>query len=119
MRAENIKREVARLKAKFQASDPYSICRALGIRVSQAPMGVRQDSCKGFFIVNARCKLIMLNSDLEEEVRRIILAHELGHAILHCSPSIRAFHDFQVLDDIPVEQHDVKMDTVIGESFTV
>ena len=28
-------------------------------------------------------------------------------------------YDFQVLDDIPVEEHDVKMDTVIGESFTV
>ena len=28
-------------------------------------------------------------------------------------------YDFQVLDEIPVEEHDVKMDTVIGESFTV
>ena len=99
MRAEQIKREVARLKAKYRTEKLRYICEALKIRVSHAPMGTNPDSCKGFFLVNARCKLIMLNSDLSEEIQRIILAHELGHAVLHCSPAIRAFHEFAVLDE--------------------
>ncbi len=99
MRAEQIKREAARLKAKYQTADPRRICDALRIRVSLAPMGTGRDSCKGFFLVNARCRVIMLNSDLPEEIRRIILAHELGHAVLHSSPALRAFHEFTVLDE--------------------
>jgi Zn-dependent peptidase ImmA (M78 family) len=99
MRAEQIKREVARLKAKYQTMDLRAICAALKIRISQSPMGTSADSCKGFFLVNARCKLIMLNSDLADEIQDIILAHELGHAILHSSPAIRTFHEFTVLDE--------------------
>ena len=99
MRAEDIKREAARLKAKFQTVNLNMICDALNIRVSYAPMGTNSDSCKGFFLVNARCKLIMLNSDLDDEIQRIIHAHELGHAILHCSPAIRTFHEFALLDE--------------------
>ena len=44
-------------------------------------MGMSPKACKGFFLVNARCKVITINSDLPEEIRRIILAHELGHAL--------------------------------------
>ena len=99
MRAEYIKREAARLKARFDTVDLFRICEALKIRVSRAPMGRNRDSCKGFFLVNARCKLIMLNSDLADEVQRIILAHELGHAVLHCSPALRTFHEFALLDE--------------------
>ena len=98
MRSEHIKREVARLKAKYNTVDLRCICNALHIRISYAPMGKDRDSCKGFFLINARCKLIMLNSDLPDEIQRVILAHELGHAVLHSSPTIRVFHEFAATD---------------------
>lgn len=40
MRAEDIKREVARLKIKFKTSDAAEMCDALGIRVSKFSMGI-------------------------------------------------------------------------------
>ena len=40
MRAESIKREVARLKSKYKTSDAEELCEAMGIRVSRQPMAV-------------------------------------------------------------------------------
>ena len=99
MRVENIKREVARLKAKHQTNDPRRLCEAVGIRISDQPMGTGEGACKGFLMVNARCKTAVVNSDLPPEVQRIILAHELGHGLLHGSRSIRSFHEVTLYDD--------------------
>ena len=73
MLAESIKREASRLKAKYQTVDLHKICQRLKIRVQELPMGTSPKACKGFFLVNARCKVITINSDLPEEIRRIIL----------------------------------------------
>lgn len=99
MLAENIKREALRLKAKYQTADPFDICDSMKIRVSLIPMGKHETSCKGFFLVNARCKIATINSDLPDHIQRIILPHELGHGVLHSSPSISTFHEFSMLDN--------------------
>lgn len=99
MQAEMIKREAIRLKAKYQTSDPYEICDALRIRLMLCPMGTGDGSCKGFFLKNARRKAIVLNCDLPEHIRRIILGHELGHAWLHSSAAISTFHEVSLFDD--------------------
>lgn len=99
MLAEAIKREVSRVKIKYQTDDPYEICRAMKIRVQGFPMGTSEGACKGFYLVNARCKVITINSDLPDHIQRIILTHELGHAVLHSDAAISAFHDFAMFDD--------------------
>ena len=108
MRDEQIKAEANRLKKKFDTEDLYEICEDLKIAVFETPMGVHDGSCKGFFILNARQKLIALNSDLPEQVRRIILAHELGHAVLTCN-EICAFHDFTVLSDTDSREYEANV----------
>ena len=75
-----IKQEANRLKMKYQTTDPYDICTSMDIQVIKRPMGASAQSCKGFFLVSSRCKLIVINSDLPESIQRIIIAHELGHS---------------------------------------
>ena len=41
----------------------------------------------------------MINRDLPESIQRIIIAHELGHAVLHSDSAISAFHEFAMFDD--------------------
>lgn len=94
-----IRQEVSRLKTKYQTDDPYEICEYLDIQVMDRPMGKSPRSCKGFFLVSSRCKLIVINSDLPESIQRIIIAHELGHAVLHSDSAISAFHEFTMFDD--------------------
>lgn len=94
-----IKQEANRLKMKYQTNDPHEICRNMDIDVMERPMGISAQSCKGFFLVSSRCKLIVINSDLPESIQRIIITHELGHAVLHSDSAISAFHEFAMFDD--------------------
>ena len=99
MRAEEIKKEVLKIKKKYGTCDPEEICDAMHIRVSRMPMGTHEKSCKGFFLVNARCKQAVINDDLDDLVQRIILPHELGHGVLHLQSGINAFHELTYLDE--------------------
>ena len=66
--------------------------------------------CKGFFIKKSRIPLVVVNRDLPPEVRRIILAHELGHAALHSKlTDMRAFHDFAPFDQTSVYEYEANL----------
>lgn len=98
MRAEQIKREVARLKARFHTTDPHELCDALGILLLEKSMGAKPGSCKGFFLVAGRCKVATINSDLALPVRRLTTFHEAGHGFLHADSGIKTFRDFTLLE---------------------
>lgn len=93
-------REVSRLIHKYDEPDPWNLASAMGIFVAEYSMGTEPNSCKGFFMYQSRMKHITINSDLTDVVKRIILAHEIGHAVLHHEASkMRAFHDFSLYDN--------------------
>ncbi len=51
-------------------------------------------------MVQSRIPMIVLNSDLPESLQRVILSHELGHAVLHRKHNgLSAFHDFELFDE--------------------
>lgn len=99
MLAEMIKREANRLKMKYKTSDPFEVCDAMKIQVSFVPMGTHEGSCKGFYLTRSRSKIATINSDLPLHIQRIILPHELGHGVLHVSPSLCTFHETTVLNE--------------------
>lgn len=99
MRAEDIKHLVARLKCKYRTCDAEEMCDALGIRVSRKPMGTSPNSCKGFFVVHNRCKIAVVNNDLDELIQGVILPHELAHGVLHVDRKIRTFHELSYMDE--------------------
>ena len=74
---------VAKLKVKYDETDPFRLCRAMGITLLLQPMGNHATAIKGFFMECKRIKTITVNSDLPEIIQKIIVAHELGHATLH------------------------------------
>lgn len=91
--------EVRRIMRKYDETDPFLLCKELGITVRYAAMGDGPDCCKGFFLTQSRIRVITINSDLSYSLRKIICAHELGHAVLHGKyADIKAFHDFALFD---------------------
>jgi Zn-dependent peptidase ImmA (M78 family) len=91
--------EAERIKKKHGGTDPYKLCQAMKITVLFEPMGKYDGACKGFFIVQSRISVIIINSDLPSYIQRIIMAHELGHAVLHRKTAkVSAFHDFALFD---------------------
>lgn len=98
MNTQFIHQEVLRVVKKYDERDPYRICDAMGIIVKPILQGTYQGACKGFFMCQSRQCFIAVNRDLREEVRRMIVAHELGHAVLHKKiAGIKAFHDVDLL----------------------
>ena len=99
MSIEYICQKVYRLMRKYDESDPLKLANAMGIIVLFHPMGTTPKSCKGFFLYQSRKKQITINSELPEAIQRIILAHEIGHAVLHHDAAkMRTFHDFALYD---------------------
>jgi len=88
---------VQKLVLRYGERDPKKLADAMNIRVLYESMGEYSEACKGFFMVQSRIKVIVINRDLPEVVQRIILAHELGHAVLHTKTlAMQAYHDFSL-----------------------
>ena len=110
MSVDYICREVKRLKKKYHESDPFKLCDAMGIILLDAPMGSYQGACKGFFLTQSRKRSITINSDLPEELQRIIVTHELGHAVLHAKAAgVNAFHDFELFDSASIMEYEANI----------
>jgi len=106
---EHIRDRAQALKAGYHTDDPCQICREMGIRILERSMGTDPDSCKGFFVIRNRCRVIVLNSDLPGAIRRVVLAHEIGHAMLHSDMAISAFHDFSVFNSTSAMEYEANV----------
>ena len=54
---------------------------------------------KGFFFYQSRQKNIVIDSNVNDVLERILIAHELGHAVLHTKIAMmKGFQEMEVLD---------------------
>lgn len=90
---------VKKLKTHYCEDDPFKLCEDLGIKLLYFSFGTVIDAVKGFYLENKRIKTITINSDLPYVVQRFIVAHELGHAILHRKYGVYAFHEAGLFDE--------------------
>lgn len=100
--AVHIIEAVEKLIKKYDTRDPYELCRLLGIKVHFYDL---EKKLKGFFYYQSRQKNIVIDTNVNEVLERILIAHELGHAILHTKIAMmRGFHEMEVLDSGSVEE---------------
>ena len=78
--ADYIIQAVSKLIKKYGTRDPYELCDAMHIYLYRKDM---QKKLKGFFFYQSRQKSIVIDSNVNEVLERILIAHELGHAVLH------------------------------------
>jgi len=110
MSIEYISNEVKRIRKKYAEKDPYDLCRALRISLISTAMGTGYEACKGFYLLQSRKQAIVINSNLPEDLQRIILMHEIGHAVLHRKASgIKAFHDFALFDEASIYEYEANI----------
>ncbi len=84
-----IKNTVRRLCQKFNTTSPYQLADDLGIQVFYYDLG----SIRGYYYMAHKVKLIYLHNNLNEHVERFVLAHEIGHSIMHprsCTPFLQS-----------------------------
>ncbi len=100
---------VAQLRKRYQESDPVKLCEAMGIKLIFTSLGKAESSIKGFFLESKRIQTITINNDLSEILQKIIIAHELGHAVLHKRSGIHAFHDVGLFDESSIFEKDANL----------
>lgn len=76
----NIKKQVEFFIKKFGTNNPFEIADSLGIKVMFTQLG----KISGYYKYVEHRKCIYINSDIADDVfRKLVMAHELGHAIRH------------------------------------
>lgn len=90
---KNIPRVVRRLIKRYGTKNPYNLCKYLGIVIIYKDLG----ETKGFFKKILKKKVIFLNEKLDEFSAKVVLAHELGHAILHSSTDFQFLCSYSLL----------------------
>lgn len=86
---KDIKKRLKNLIKKYGTRDPYKICKYLKIEIFYMDLG----NIKGIYKKTLTNKFIVINENLSEFFQKVVLAHELGHAILHDSKEIQALKD--------------------------
>jgi Zn-dependent peptidase ImmA (M78 family) len=88
----NIHARVKHLVQKFDTRDPEKIAKELNIIIKKVPF--KSQKTKGFFKKQFSKRFIVINSNLDEFSQKIVVAHELGHALLHCSKLTHYLHEY-------------------------
>ena len=83
---EYIKRIVDSLVAENGTNNPFDICSNMDVFVFYPEL---PENVQGFYYNVKGNKIIGINSSLDDESKRIICAHELGHSLLH--PDMNVF----------------------------
>ena len=76
---------------KYKTSNPFEICKKLGIKIDYVNYG------KAIILDS---KIIKINKKYTEYSRYVLCAHELGHAILHKEDCLNYFDDSNTLEKI-------------------
>lgn len=91
---KKIKRIVNDLIEKYETRNVYELCKCLDIKIFYHELG----NIKGLYQKEGNCYMIHLNNNLNPFDEIVVLAHELGHAILHKRTNVCFLKRFTYLE---------------------
>lgn len=113
----DIKRRVKNLEKKYGTRNPYSLCSMLKIEIFYLDLG----DIKGIYKKILGNKFIVINEKLDEFCQKVVLAHELGHAILHNSKEVQALKDYDLFprlnNKIELEANTFAAELLIDDNY--
>lgn len=75
----DVRQIVERIVNKYRTRSPHELADRMGIIVSKCELG----SIRGYYLKKYRIKQIILNCNLSEMEEKFVLAHEIGHSVMH------------------------------------
>lgn len=93
MRTDYILRLTKQVIEETGTRDPSAICEYYGIRVHYRDL---QRKVKGYHVCRYRKEGIIIDENEPEEFQKMLIAHELGHSLLHKdSRTAHGYHQFE------------------------
>lgn len=77
---EKIKRKVKEIISIYKTAEPDEICEKMDIIILNEDL---PDSVNGFMLKLLKSRFIIINRNLNDYEKRVTVAHELGHIVLH------------------------------------
>lgn len=74
-----IKEKVLNIIKQYKSQNPYELAERMGIIITRCELG----NIRGYYFQAYRIKQICLNCNLSKEQEAFVLAHEIGHSVLH------------------------------------
>lgn len=109
----DIRSVVNNLCKKYKTRNPYELADALNIIVQY---GNKMGKVRGFYLYDSRIKLICLSNSLSEYIERFVLAHEIGHSVMHpdsCTPFLQT--TFWSVDRMEIEANKFAAELIIPD----
>lgn len=114
----DIRRRVVNLERKYGTRNPYKLCKRMKINIVYMDLG----NIKGIYKKVVTNKFIVINENLDEFCQKVVLAHELRHAILHHSKEIQALKDYDLFprytNQIEIEANTFAAELLIDDDFS-
>ena len=109
----DIKNIVNNLVRKYGTSSPHELCELMGIKVTKCDLG----TIRGYYYHAYRVKQIFLNCNLHKHCEKIVLAHELGHAVMHPNSNTPFFRNNTLMsvDKMEIEANTFGIHLVISD----
>ena len=100
---------------KYNTRNPFELARYLNVQVVSGDMGSRA-GCY-MFLKNHKC--IFLNDNLDENEKMLVMAHELGHAIMHRKENCYFIRNktFLLTSTNEIEANKFAMELLISDEF--
>lgn len=111
---ESIEEIVAGIYETYDTLNPFEICQCLDIKIIKSSLG---KDIKGFFQRTPEgYEAIHINSQLDDNEKKYICAHELGHAILHTDISLGYFieNSLQIKNKYEIQADKFAAELLIG-----
>lgn len=108
----NIKSYIDKLYKKHKTLDPYELADKLGIIIHYANL----KQTRGFCYTSHRIHQIFLNNNLPRHIEKFVLAHEIGHLIMHPkynAPFLRS--TFFSMDRYEIEANNFATELIITD----
>lgn len=92
---EQIHQTAQSLIKQHGTRDPFELASALNVHVEY---NYNLKECKGLYLQVLGNTFVYLNGNLDEPIRRVVLAHELGHDLLHREIAKVGIQEFSLYD---------------------
>jgi len=110
-----IKSKVKQIATLHDTNDPLQLASRLDTLIFYEPF----KNIWGYFNTSKRIKMIHVNSNLDSELQRFVIAHELGHRFLHPHinvPFLRA-NTLQSVEKIEREANQFAVELLISDQL--